>query len=315
MDKVQIWQGVAMGMHILRTAEVMEAAEENLSQAKRWVDAAMPTIIDFGWDLLELALIYFIGTRLIKLAIRFMKRALSRSKLDKAVQMMSVQVIRVLLYMVLISVMMKAVGYETTSLVALIGSAGLSIGLAFQGSLSNFAGGVLLMITKPFQIGDYITEDTHGNSGTVVRLGLTYTTLLTPDEKTVTVPNGALANSSLTNFSTQGKRRVEVSVSISYKEDLKKAKAVMEKALEDVSRRLPNQPVTVFVDQLAESAVVLGGWVWVLSSDYLSSKWEANEKIKLSFDEQNIHIPLPQMDVHVLEKQGVQKAEEERKTK
>ena len=203
--------------------------------------------------------------------------------------------------MVLISTMLRTVGYEAASLVALIGSAGLSIGLAFQGSLSNFAGGVLILVTKPFKIGDYIQEDTEKNVGTVSSISLCYTKLVTPDERTVVIPNGTLANASLTNYSTQGKRRIEVTVGISYQDDLRKAKRIMDETLAAIPERLPDSEVDVFVEALGESAVILKGWIWSSSKDYLPAKWAATENVKLAFDEAGIHIPFPQMDVHIVE--------------
>ncbi len=280
-------------------SEAVEAAEGTITSAISWLDTALPVLIDFGWDVVKIILIFLIGSRVIQFLVGLGKNALQKTSLDEAVQMMVTQVLRVLLYLVLISMLFKTVGYETTSLVALIGSAGLSIGLGFQGSLSNFAGGVLLMVTKPFQIGDYILEDTGKNEGTVIHLGITCTTLKTADEKTVVVPNGNLANSSLTNFSTQGKRRLSITVGISYQDDLLKAKEVMRQVLEELPYRIQEEPVKVFVDELGESSVNLGGFVWVPASEYFPSKWEATEKVKLAFDANQIHIPYPQMDVHV----------------
>lgn len=277
----------------------MPTAESMLSETQSWMDQMLPKLLAFGWDILTLILIFFVGSRVIRLFLRFFSRAFGRTSLESTIQSLLLQVIRVGLYMVLVGIMFDAVGYTTSSIVAIIGSAGLSIGLGFQGALSNFAGGILLMVTRPFQIGDYISEDTHHNEGTVLRITLGYTTLRTPDEKTVVIPNGTLANCSLTNFSTQGRRRVSVSVMISYEDDLKKAKEIMRGVLEALPHRLAEEPVKVFVDELADSGVVLGGWVWVTGSEYFASRWQATEEIKLEFDKNKIHIPFPQMDVYV----------------
>lgn len=279
----------------------MPEATGEVSKIVSWLDTITPKLISLGWKILGLILIYFVGKRIIHMLLRVIKRAMERSRLEKTIQVMAYHVSQVVLYMVLISTMLNFAGYEAASLVAIIGSAGLSIGLAFQGSLSNFAGGVLILLTKPFKIGDYIEEDAKKNCGTVKSISICYTTLVTPDEKTVVIPNGTLANTSLTNYSTQGKRRVEVSVGISYDDDLKKAKEVMTKVLEQVSTRLPDSAVNVFVDQLGDSAVQLVGWIWSSSGDYLPAKWEATEQVKLAFDEAGIHIPYPQMDVHMIE--------------
>ncbi len=288
-------------MENVLAAAAAENGAAGTGRLAQWLEGALPTAVSWGWKILGLLLLYLVGSRLIKIFLRLIRKAMAKSPLEKTIQVMGYHVVQVLLYMVLISVMLKTVGYEAASLVALVGSAGLSIGLAFQGSLSNFAGGVLILVTKPFKIGDYIEEDTQKNSGTVVNIGLCYTKLVTPDERTVVIPNGTLANASLTNYSTQGKRRVEVSVGISYRDDLKKAKEVLNETLEQVPRRLPDSEVNVFVDRLGESAVMLKGWLWSSSQDYLRVKWDATEQVKLALDEAGISIPYPQVDVHMTE--------------
>ncbi len=277
-----------------------EAALET-SQIASWLESVLPTVLSWFWRIVGLLILFVVGRKLIKLVMRWVRKFLERSPLEKTIQVMGYHVVQVLLYMVLISTMLKTVGYEAASLVAMVGSAGLSVGLAFQGSLSNFAGGVLILVTKPFKIGDYILEDTKQNEGTVISISLCYTRLVTPDEKTVVIPNGTLANASLTNYSTQGKRRVEVVVGISYQDDLRKAKQVMERTLEQIPQRLPDSKVDVFVEALGDNAVTLKGWIWSSSKAYLPAKWAAAESVKLAFDEAGIHIPFPQMDVHIVE--------------
>lgn len=279
---------------------LLGATVEN-SQIATWLESAMPTVLSWFWRIVGLLILFFVGKKLIKIVMCWVRRLLERSPLEKTIQVMGYHVAQVLLYMVLISTMLRTVGYEAASLVALIGSAGLSVGLAFQGSLSNFAGGVLIMVTKPFKIGDYILEDTEKNEGTVANISLCYTKLVTPDERTVVIPNGTLANASLTNYSTQGRRRIEVVVGVSYQDDLRKAKEIMTRVLDQIPQRLPDSEVDVFVDQLGESAVILKGWIWSSSKDYLRAKWAATENVKLAFDEAGIQIPFPQMDVHMIE--------------
>ncbi len=279
----------------------MPEATLETSQIASWLSSLLPTVLTWFWRIVWLLVLFFVGKKLIKIILRWFRKVLERSPLERTIQVMGYHVAQVLLYMVLISTMLRTVGYEAASLVALIGSAGLSIGLAFQGSLSNFAGGVLILVTKPFKIGDYIQEDTEKNVGTVSSISLCYTKLVTPDERTVVIPNGTLANASLTNYSTQGKRRIEVTVGISYQDDLRKAKRIMDETLAAIPERLPDSEVDVFVEALGESAVILKGWIWSSSKDYLPAKWAATENVKLAFDEAGIHIPFPQMDVHIVE--------------
>lgn len=289
------------------TAETALSAEEAVEETVTWLSEITPKLIQFLWQFAELLILFAIGSRVISFILRWMKKTLGKSeRLDLAVQMMIVQVAKVALYIVLISMMLGIFGVETTSLAALFTSAGLSVGLGFQGSLSNMAGGLVLMITKPFQIGDYIKEDTSNNEGTVTRLTLNYTVLRTPDEKTVVVPNGNLANSSMTNYSTEGKRRIAITVGISYDDDILKAKRIMHEVLDHAPYLLPDSEVKVFVDELGDSSVVMGTWFWVASSDYFPARWAATEAIKLAFDKEGIHIPYPQMDVHMKEKVRVE---------
>lgn len=290
------------------TTDAVTTAGETIEEGITWLNEITPQLISFAWAFVELLILFAIGNRVIAFLLKWLKKILAKNnKLDLAVQMMLVQVAKVALYLVLISMMLGIFGVETTSLVALFTSAGLSIGLGFQGSLSNMAGGLVLMITKPFQIGDYIKEDTSNNEGVVTKLTLNYTILRTLDEKTVVIPNGNLANSSMTNFSAEGKRRLSVSCGISYNDDILKAKRVMKEVLDGLPYLLPDSDVKVFVDELGESSVVIGSWFWVRSSDYWPALWAANEGIKLAFDREGIHIPYPQMDIHVKEKVGIEK--------
>ena len=176
-------------------------------------------------------------------------------------------------------------------------SAGVAVGLALQGSLSNFAGGVLILLMKPFVIGDYIVQ---GNTeGTVKEIGLVYTELITADNRLIVIPNGTLIDSSIVNVTATGKRRLELSVGIGYKSDLKKAKEVLIRLGENDPARDPENPVNVFVSELAESSVNLGLHVWVSSSEYWNAKWRLTENIKLAFDEEGIEIPFKQVEISV----------------
>ena len=190
---------------------------------------------------------------------------------------------------------------DTTSVAAALASCGVAIGLALQGSLSNFAGGVLILVLKPFVVGDYIVEDNKGREGTVKEIQLFYTKLLTVDNKTVIIPNGTLANTSLTNVTAQDKRRLDLSVGISYDADLKKAKELIEgifRADEDI---LKEEGINVFVDNLGDSSVVIGARGWVKKDAYWTTKWRLTENIKLTLDENGIEIPFNQVVVHVKE--------------
>ena len=191
-----------------------------------------------------------------------------------------------------------SLGVEPASIAALLASGGVAIGLALQGSLSNFAGGVLILLLKPFVVGDYIIEDTNKNEGTVKEIQIFYTKLATVDNKTIVIPNGTLANTSLTNVTAKDERRLDLTVGISYEADLKAAKETIEKILREDESVLQTEELIVYVDSLADSAVMIGSRCWVKTNEYWPARWRILEKIKLTLDENEIVIPYPQLVVH-----------------
>ncbi len=245
------------------------------------------------------ALIYLAGRKIIKWLRRMLRRALERSGTDQGVQQFLDSATKITLNFILVIAVVNQLGVETSSVVAVLGSAGLTLGLALQGSLSNFAGGVLILLFKPFKVGDYIIEDTHGNEGTVSEIMIFYTKLSTSDNRTAIIPNGILANSSLTNVTQQDKRRLDVYVGISYDADLQKAKEILTGLLDKEEAVLKEEGVSVFVDALEDSSVRLGCRLWVATGDYWQAKWRLNEKIKESFDANHIEIPYNQLAVTV----------------
>lgn len=190
-------------------------------------------------------------------------------------------------------------GLDAASVVAVLGSAGVAIGLAVQGSLSNLAGGVLILALKPFKVGDYIKEGYSDKEGTVTEIQIFYTKLLTPDNQTVILPNGNLANNSLVNVTTQEARRMDISVGISYHADLKKAKDVLLQVLAGDEAVLKDRDYLVYVDSLADSSVMLGVRCWFRQEDFWQGKWRITENCKLKLDENGIEIAFPQLDVHL----------------
>lgn len=204
--------------------------------------------------------------------------------------------------MVLIMTIAGMLGIQTTSIVTIVGSAGVAVGLALQGSLSNFAGGVLILILKPFKVGDYIIDCSTGNEGSVKQIQIFYTKLLTIDNKEALIPNGTLMNSSIINATGQTERRVDIVVGISYDADLKVAKECMAELVSREEKTLKDRPVDIFVNNLGDSAVELGLHVWVATENYWAVKWRLTENIKLAFDEKGIEIPFNQLSVHIAEK-------------
>lgn len=272
---------------------------EKLSQIswKEMFERYVPVACDYLLRIALVLMIFFVGRKLIKKIVSLCDQALKRHGMEVTVRRFFCNVINALGYICMLGILLQTVGLTATSLTALVASAGVAVGLALQGSLSNFAGGVLILLMKPFVIGDYIVQ---GNTeGTVKEIGLVYTELITADNRLIVIPNGTLIDSSIVNVTATGKRRLELSVGIGYKSDLKKAKEVLIRLGENDPARDPENPVNVFVSDLAESSVNLGLHVWVSSSEYWNAKWRLTENIKLAFDEEGIEIPFKQVEISV----------------
>ena len=272
---------------------------EKLSQIswKEMFERYVPVVCDYLLRIALVLVIFFVGRKLIKKIVSLCDQALKRHGMEVTVRRFFCNVINALGYICMLGILLQTVGLTATSLTALVASTGVAVGLALQGSLSNFAGGVLILLMKPFVIGDYIVQ---GNTeGTVKEIGLVYTELITADNRLIVIPNGTLIDSSIVNVTATGKRRLELSVGIGYKSDLKKAKEVLIRLGENDPARDPENPVNVFVSELAESSVNLGLHVWVSSSEYWNAKWRLTENIKMAFDEEGIEIPFKQVEISV----------------
>lgn len=256
---------------------------------------------NLGVRVLLAVVVLLVGIQLIKLIRRIVKKSLKRGNADKGVIQFLDSFLKAALYVVLVIMIASGFGLDAASVLALLGSAGVAIGLAIQGSLSNFVGGVLILMLKPFKVGDYIKEDTCGNEGTVMEISLFYTKLAAVDNKVIVLPNGTLANCSLTNVTASDNRRLDISVGISYDADIRQAKAVLQKVLDNDESVLKEEEHFVYVSELAGSSVNMGIRCWFSMDNYWEGKWRVTENIKYALDEANITIPYPQMDVHVKE--------------
>lgn len=251
----------------------------------------------FGMDLLVAAVILGIGFKITGAVRRMAERSFARMEMELSLRKFLLSLIQALMYGLLIFMAAERIGIQSSSIIALLGSAGVTLGLALQGSLSNFAGGVLILLVRPFKVGDYIVSE-YGE-GTVAAIGLVYTTLNTVDNKTVVIPNGSLSNSPITNATAEDFRRLDLTVGIGYQSDLRKAKEILLDIYTSHPCILKDRPIQVFVDQLAASSVVIGGRGWTATGDYWQTRWDITEKIKLRFDKAGIQIPFNQLDVHV----------------
>ena len=264
----------------------------------------LPALIGFLGELILAVIVLLIGIKAIRVFTNYLRRRFDKYDMEDGLESFLISAIRVALYIVLGLGIIGQFGVTAATVIAILGSSGLTIGLAFQGCLSNFAGGLLILICKPFVVGDYIHEDTSGNEGTVVKITTIYTTLETIDKKRVVIPNGTLANASLVNVTGQEERTLEIKVGISYGSDLKKAKSVLQEiALLDPSYQ-PGTEVPVFVSDLSESSVDIGLRMKVKTDVYWPTRWRMLEAIKLRFDEEGIVIPFPQVTVSNIDSNG-----------
>lgn len=272
--------------------------ELNVGLIESYLQELPDRLIRFGVRVLLALVVLFIGIQLIKLIRRIMRKSFERRSVDVGVSRFLDSLVKTVLYILLFFMIASSFGLDATSVVALVGSAGVAIGLAVQGSLSNFAGGVLILLLKPFKVGDYI-RDAAGNEGTVEDVQLFYTRLTTPDRHMVVVPNGELANSNILNMSTLNDRRMDIKVGISYEADIRKAKEVLLQVLNEDPGVLQDEEKRVFVDDLADSSVVLGLRCYSANENFWETRWRLMEKVKYALDEAGIPIPFPQLDVHV----------------
>ncbi|HCA22289.1 MAG TPA: small-conductance mechanosensitive channel [Lachnospiraceae bacterium] len=278
---------------------IIEKTNENNSKLEEWFDKALDWIVAKGVLILLTLLFLYIGSKVIKLILKITKKAFERRKISESVTGFLISFFRIVLYVLLYISAAALLGFQVTSFVTLLGASGITIGLALQGSLSNLAGGVLILILKPFDIGDYIMENNSKCEGTVVGIDIFYTKLRTIDNRIVVIPNGNLSNTSIINYSQLGERVVEVKVGIAYRENMSRVRRILEEAVMDNEYIIEEREVTSFVDDFKESSVLFAVRFWVKSSNYFPAKWAATENVKKRLDEEGITIPFNQLEVKI----------------
>ena len=265
-----------------------------------YLDSALQWLLGYGPRFIAALIIFTIGWTVAKILRRILRRALTRANFDETLSVFLSRLAYMLLLAFVVIITIQKLGVDTTSFAAVIAAAGLAIGLALQGSLSNFASGVMLIALRPFKVGDYIAAG--GTAGSVSAIAVFATELLTPDNCKVIVPNSAVASGTITNYSAQETRRIDLVIGVGYDADLRKAKGVLERILSDESRVLKDPAPVVAVSNLGESSVDLVVRPWVRSADYWPVRFDLSERIKLRLDEEGITIPFPQRDVHIKER-------------
>lgn len=277
----------------------IEQITRDLNTFERFMDTLPDKIIGFGVRVIVAAILFFVGAKLIKFIRKVTKKSLQRANVETGIIQFLDGLIKACLYGLLVLMIAGNFGFDATSVVALVGSAGVTVGLALQGSLSNLAGGVLILLLKPFRVGDFIMESGQGTEGTVKEIGIFYTKLTTTDGKVVVLPNGNLANSSITNATDSPIRRIDLIVGISYDADLREAKEVLRGVMDSDADVLHSEPVLVYVNALADSAVELGMRCYCENPVYWDVRWRLLENAKNALDDARIEIPYQQVSVHM----------------
>lgn len=281
--------------------EIEEIASEEIDVGliESYLQKFPENALRFGIKVALALIVFFIGMQVIRLVRKIVRRSLKKGNADLGVIQFLDSLIKVILYIILLFMIATRFGLDATGAAALLGSAGVAIGLAIQGSLSNFAGGVLILLVRPFRVGDYIKADNDGHEGTVKEIQLFYTHLATPDHHVVIIPNGTLANSSIINMSSMEERKIDIFVSISYDADIQAAREALLRVLDDDPDVLKRCERRVLVQELADSGVKICVRCWASNADYWECRWRLTEQIKYALDGAGIAIPYPQLDVHV----------------
>ena len=258
---------------------------------------ALEYLLEYSPQVIGAILTLIIGLWVIKWAVKLADKMMVRSKVDDSLRPFLKSLISSLLKVMLVISIMTMLGIAMTSFIAVLGAAGLAVGMALSGTLQNFAGGVMILLFKPFKVGDFV--EAQGFSGVVKEIQIFITILTTPDNKTIIIPNGGLSNGSLVNYSTRTNRRVDWTVGVAYGESIEKVRKVIRKLIDDDPRILDEPASFIKVGELADSSVNFTVRGWVKADDYWDVFFDMNEKIYTTFEEEGISIPYPQMDVHV----------------
>ncbi|GLT17157.1 mechanosensitive ion channel protein [Vibrio zhanjiangensis] len=270
---------------------------DGLGAAESWVSNNSELLIQYGINLISAILILFIGNIIVRMIANGVAKVLEKKDMDKAIVEFIHAIVRYLLFIIVLVAALSRIGVQTASVVAVIGAAGLAVGLALQGSLSNFAAGVLIVAFRPFKSGDYV--QIAGVGGSVESIQIFQTILKTPDNKMVVVPNSSVISGPITNFSRHQTRRIDLVIGVSYRADLQKTKQLLTEICHADSRILKDPEVKVGVHALADSSVNFVVRPWVETSEYWNVYFDLMQAIKEGLDREGIEIPFPQMDVHL----------------
>lgn len=284
-------------MKYIKTNALVTTTEKELGLLEKYLDESLPKLLDFAIDVILACLVLFIGSKVIKWIVSVIRKSMERANAEQGVVTFVGSLCKYALYFILILMILSNFGVTASSVIAVLGSAGLTLGLALQGSLSNFAGGVLILLLKPFVVGDYIIENADKQEGTVKEITIFYTKLLTIDNKAIMIPNGTLSNTSIVNVTAMNKRRLDLRFSVAYDSDIQKVKEILKRVAIGDEGVLKNEDSNVFVSELKDSCIEMGVRCWVKTDEYWPTRWRITENIKLEFDKEGVTIPFPQMEI------------------
>lgn len=271
--------------------------EENLDKGMDLVSQGWELLLKIGPTFIGALVVLLVGLWIIKIISKSISKLMDRRGLDDSLKPFIRSLISILLKALLVISVMGMVGIQMTSFIAILGAAGLAVGMALSGTLQNFAGGVMILVFKPFKAGDYINAQ--GHSGTVREIQIFNTILKTPDNQTIIIPNGGLSTGSMTNYSTEPTRRVDWTIGIAYGDNSDKAKEVIGRLIQADSRIMKDPEPFIAISELADSSVNFAVRAWVKSEDYWAVFFQMNEQVYKTFEKEGLSIPFPQMDVHV----------------
>ena len=266
-------------------------------QVSAYADTAIELLMVYGPKLILAIVVLFVGLWIVNRIVRLIGKGMERSNAEPTLAKFLSSLVSIGLKSLLLISVASMIGIETTSFIAILGAAGLAVGLALQGTLANFAGGALILLFRPYKVGDFV--EAQGVAGTVASIQIFNTVIKTPDNKVIIVPNGSISNGIITNFSAEATRRVDFVFGIGYGDDIGKAKSILERLVTEDSRTLADPAHQIVVSELADSSVNITVRVWVNASDYWGLYFDLTEKVKLTFDAEDISIPFPQQDVHM----------------
>ena len=281
---------------------VEESVADSTGIIREMLDKTLNWFMDKSADLVIAAIFLLIGLKLVSIVHKILCKSFQKTKMDESVSGFLLSFIKIALSIVVFISTAAIIGIEITSFVTILGTAGIALSLGLQGSLTNLIGGVLILILKPFTVGDYIKEDNKGNEGTVISIDIFYTKLRTLENRIVVIPNGILASTSLLNITTEGKRRLDIDISVGYEMDISYVKKIIMEVIDAEDRILREEPIDVFIGEFGGNGIRMGIRAWAKVDDFWPTLCDLREEVKKAFDQNGIKIPHNQLDVNIKEK-------------